>query len=130
MPTINFRVDYVRPSIGSSLLAKATVRRVGRTVGVVDIDVYDDQDRLTGRRARGLSRPTRLRSVSMISNLGEVASRDIPGDHPWLIEVPRRRRRRGMITYAQLHAQADALGRRSAAAWLPSGASDRPAGHQ
>lgn len=47
VPTINFRVDYLRPSTGSHLTAVATVRRSGRTVGVVDIDVYDDQKRLT-----------------------------------------------------------------------------------
>jgi uncharacterized protein (TIGR00369 family) len=47
VPTINFRVDYLRPSTGTCLLAKATIRRVGRTVGIVDIDVYDDQERLT-----------------------------------------------------------------------------------
>jgi len=47
VPTINFRVDYLRPSTGSYLLAVARNRRVGRTVGVVDIDVFDDQDRLT-----------------------------------------------------------------------------------
>jgi uncharacterized protein (TIGR00369 family) len=47
VPTINFRVDYLRPSTGPYLLAKATIRRVGRTVGIVDIDVYDDQERLT-----------------------------------------------------------------------------------
>ncbi len=47
VPTINFRVDYLRPSGGSYLIARATARRVGRTVGVVDIDVIDDQERLT-----------------------------------------------------------------------------------
>jgi uncharacterized protein (TIGR00369 family) len=47
VPTINFRVDYLRPSAGTYLLAKARTRRVGRTVGVVDIDVFDDQMRLT-----------------------------------------------------------------------------------
>ena len=47
VPTINFRVDYLRPSTGAHLLAKARIRRVGRTVGVVDIDVFDDQGRLT-----------------------------------------------------------------------------------
>lgn len=47
VPTINFRVDYLRPSTGTHLLALAKTRRVGRTVGVVDIDVFDDQGRLT-----------------------------------------------------------------------------------
>jgi uncharacterized protein (TIGR00369 family) len=47
VPTINFRVDYLRPSTGAYLLAKARTRRLGRTVGVVDIDVFDDQGRLT-----------------------------------------------------------------------------------
>lgn len=47
VPTINFRVDYLRPSTGAHLIARATVRRLGRTVGVVDIDVLDEQQRLT-----------------------------------------------------------------------------------
>ncbi len=46
VPTINFRVDYLRPSVGTFLRGKATVRRLGRTVAVVDIDVTDDQGRL------------------------------------------------------------------------------------
>ena len=47
VPTMNFRVDYLRPSSGSYLLARATARRVGRTVGVADVDVFDYQGRLT-----------------------------------------------------------------------------------
>ncbi len=47
VPTINFRVDYLRPSAGDYLVAVATARRVGRTVGVADVDVFDDQGRLT-----------------------------------------------------------------------------------
>ncbi|MFC4297434.1 MAG: PaaI family thioesterase [Castellaniella sp.] len=47
VPTINFRVDYLRPSGGAYLVARATARRVGRTVGVADVDVFDDQGRLT-----------------------------------------------------------------------------------
>ena len=47
VPTINFRVDFLRPSIGSFLLARAVVRRCGRTVAVADVDVFDDQGRLT-----------------------------------------------------------------------------------
>ncbi len=45
-PTINFRVDYLRPAVNTSLRATARVRRSGRTVGVVDVDVLDDQQRL------------------------------------------------------------------------------------
>jgi uncharacterized protein (TIGR00369 family) len=41
VPTINFRVDYLRPAANSDLLALARVRRAGRTIGVVDIDVTD-----------------------------------------------------------------------------------------
>lgn len=47
VPTINFRVDYLRPSSGEYLLARATARRVGRTIGVADVDIFDDQGRLT-----------------------------------------------------------------------------------
>ena len=43
LPTINFRVDYLRPAINTSLLITARVRRAGKSVGVVDIDVLDDR---------------------------------------------------------------------------------------
>ena len=46
VPTVNFRTDYLRPAINTSLRAVAQVRRVGRMVGVVDIDAFDDNDRL------------------------------------------------------------------------------------
>ena len=46
VPTVNFRTDYLRPAVNTNLKAKARVRRVGRTVGVVDVDVIDDQNRL------------------------------------------------------------------------------------
>ena len=46
VPTINFRTDYLRPAVNTSLRAVAKVRRAGRTVGVVDVDVYDDADKL------------------------------------------------------------------------------------
>ena len=57
VPTINLRVDYLRPAAGAYLIGKAQVRRAGRTVGVVDIDVYDDQERLCaiGRGCYGTS---------------------------------------------------------------------------
>jgi uncharacterized protein (TIGR00369 family) len=46
VPTINFRVDYLRPALKSDLIARARVRKSGRTVGVVDIDVEDVEGRL------------------------------------------------------------------------------------
>lgn len=46
VPTMNLRVDYLRPASGSALTGKAVVRRAGRTVAIVDIDVFDDQKRL------------------------------------------------------------------------------------
>jgi uncharacterized protein (TIGR00369 family) len=46
VPTINFRVDYLRPATTATLLATASVRRSGRTVGVVDIEVEDAEGRL------------------------------------------------------------------------------------
>jgi len=42
LPTINFRVDYVRPAINTDLVVTATVRRSGKTVGVVDVDVCNE----------------------------------------------------------------------------------------
>jgi uncharacterized protein (TIGR00369 family) len=46
LPTINFRVDYLRPAITAALTATASVRRAGRTVGVVDVDVHDTAGKL------------------------------------------------------------------------------------
>lgn len=43
LPTINFRVDYLRPAIATDLKAVARVRRTGRSVGVADVDLYNDQ---------------------------------------------------------------------------------------
>lgn len=42
LPTINFRVDYLRPAVNSGITAIAAVRRNGKSVGVVDVDVLDD----------------------------------------------------------------------------------------
>jgi uncharacterized protein (TIGR00369 family) len=46
VPTINLRVDFLRPASATDLLARAQVRRSGRTVGVVDIEVQDSAGRL------------------------------------------------------------------------------------
>ena len=46
VPTINFRVDYLRPALNADLVARARVRKAGKTVGVVDIDVEDGTGRL------------------------------------------------------------------------------------
>jgi uncharacterized protein (TIGR00369 family) len=46
VPTINLRVDYLRPAFNTDLIARARVRKAGRTVGVVDIDVEDEGARL------------------------------------------------------------------------------------
>ena len=46
VPTINIRVDYLKPAVGDFLRAVARVRRAGRTVTIVDIDVLNEQDSL------------------------------------------------------------------------------------
>ena len=46
VPTMNFRIDYLRPAIGSAVTAVARVRRAGRTASVVDVEVVDDEARL------------------------------------------------------------------------------------
>lgn len=44
VPTINIRIDYLKPAVGDALVAVARVRRAGRTVTVVDIDVFNEKD--------------------------------------------------------------------------------------
>lgn len=46
LPTINFRVDYLRPAIDTALVVVARVRRAGRSVGVADVDVFDEKGTL------------------------------------------------------------------------------------
>ncbi|MEM1146951.1 MAG: PaaI family thioesterase [Pseudomonadota bacterium] len=46
VPTIDMKVDYLRPVMGDYVLARAQARRVGRTVGVADIEIVDAEDRL------------------------------------------------------------------------------------
>ena len=46
VPTISFTTDYMRPAIDTSLNATATVRKLGRSISVVDIDVHDDNANL------------------------------------------------------------------------------------
>jgi uncharacterized protein (TIGR00369 family) len=46
LPTVNFRVDYLRPAVNTALIATATVRRSGRLVGVVDVDVANEAGQL------------------------------------------------------------------------------------
>ena len=46
LPTINFRTDYLRPAIDTNLQATGWIRQAGRRVGVVDVDVLDDTNRL------------------------------------------------------------------------------------
>jgi uncharacterized protein (TIGR00369 family) len=46
LPTVNFRVDYLRPAINTDLVVTARVRRNGKTVGVVDVDVVNEAGQL------------------------------------------------------------------------------------
>ena len=57
-PTINFRTDFRCPGIWTDLTALAMVRRAGRSVGVVDVEVNDDNGRLValGRASYALPR--------------------------------------------------------------------------
>jgi uncharacterized protein (TIGR00369 family) len=42
LPTVNFRVDYLRPAIDTGIVAVAKVRRNGRSIGVADVDLFND----------------------------------------------------------------------------------------
>ncbi len=46
VPTMNMRVDYLRPATETDLIGVATVRRLGRSMAVVDIDVTSEQGQL------------------------------------------------------------------------------------
>lgn len=46
LPTINFRTDYLRPAVNTNLVATGWIRQAGRRIGVVDVDVHDDANKL------------------------------------------------------------------------------------
>lgn len=47
VPTTSLTIDYLRPAQPSSdLLSQAVVRQNGRTLGVVDVEITDAQERL------------------------------------------------------------------------------------
>ena len=46
VPTINLRIDYLRPSIGDYIDATAVVRRAGRSTAVVDVEVFGPDGKL------------------------------------------------------------------------------------
>lgn len=46
VPTINLRIDYLKPAVGTLLTGIARVRRMGRTVALVDVDVRDEKQSL------------------------------------------------------------------------------------
>ncbi len=41
VPTVNLRIDYLKPAFGPHLVASARVRRLGKSLAVTDIDVTD-----------------------------------------------------------------------------------------
>ena len=46
LPTVNFRVDYLKPAVDTALVAVSRARRVGKSVGVADVDVFDEKGAL------------------------------------------------------------------------------------
>jgi uncharacterized protein (TIGR00369 family) len=46
VPTINLRIDYLRPAVGTAVTGSARVRRQGRTIALVDVDVTDENGNL------------------------------------------------------------------------------------
>jgi uncharacterized protein (TIGR00369 family) len=46
VPTIDLRLDYLRPVTTPRIVGTGIVRKKGRTLGVVDVEVHDDAGRL------------------------------------------------------------------------------------
>jgi hypothetical protein len=55
VPTVDLPVDYLRPARGS-LIAVGRAIKVGRTVGIADVEVRDEEGRAHRHRPRHLSR--------------------------------------------------------------------------
>jgi uncharacterized protein (TIGR00369 family) len=46
IPTIDLRIDYLRPAIDTDLVARGRTLRAGRSIGAVDVEVRDARDRI------------------------------------------------------------------------------------
>ena len=46
VPTIDMRVDYLRPAAGAFLIATATVVKLGRMIGLTDVKIVDPNGKL------------------------------------------------------------------------------------
>ncbi|MCG8544435.1 MAG: PaaI family thioesterase [Alphaproteobacteria bacterium] len=46
VPTMNLRIDFLKPAVGDAVIGVATVRRRGRTACVIDIDVTNEEGAL------------------------------------------------------------------------------------
>lgn len=46
VPTMNLRVDYLRPAVGAFLEGIAVVRKTGKTSAVIDIDIFSEDRKL------------------------------------------------------------------------------------
>ena len=63
MLTLNFSTDFLRLAASDQLIASASVRRVGRTVGFVDVEITDQAGAIvvTGRACYAI-RPDKTRT--------------------------------------------------------------------
>jgi uncharacterized protein (TIGR00369 family) len=43
-PTVDLRIDYMRLASNTALLSRGTVRRMGRTLAVVDVEIISEAD--------------------------------------------------------------------------------------
>ena len=46
VPTMNLRIDYLKPAVGDAVVGIARVRRRGRSAAIVDIDVTNEDGAL------------------------------------------------------------------------------------
>lgn len=59
MLTLNFSTDFLRLAASNNLIASAKVKRAGRTVGFVDVEIHDNAGELvaTGRACYAIKSP-------------------------------------------------------------------------
>ena len=65
-PTINFRIDYLRPAVETDLVAVGKIIQVGKSVGVVDVEVLNGDTKVVavGRTTYSTRHPLGLRGES------------------------------------------------------------------
>ena len=99
VPTMNLRIDYLRPAVGDALTGIGRVRRAGRTTAVIDVDVLDMPlvPGCVSAEPNGMSYPQLRDTLTALAEHTRIVGFDVVEVNP-LLDVPT-----GITSYLAAH---------------------------